>query len=356
MGDSMEKNVTIKTIAQEVGVSTGTVHRALYGKKGVSAELREKIQELCSERGYRANTAASALKRGSVRIVAAFPGVEEHNRYFYSNVWRGFHRLIDELGDYNLDVVELSYYPGTAQDQCTVLERCFQQYSGTIDALLTVGHFDAACKDVVRTYSGKGIPVFLACDDTEDCGRVACVQGNYDMTGRMTAELLSSQLLPGSTVFLCTGDKHIPSHYQTVEGFEHYLGESAAKLNLVKIDGYADEEEFRSRLRQLLTDCSGTGGAFSVSARLSVILAEEVESLSKAGDIRVVASDLFRETIDYMERGVVRNIVYKNPAQQAYQAAKVMTDYVLKAYKCEAEIQYVESLIIFRSSLDMYIE
>lgn len=85
----MEHRVTIKEIAAEAGVSTGTVHRALYGKKGLSEQTRQQILDLCARRGYRANSAASALKRSALRIAAAFPGPQEENSYFYSSVWHG---------------------------------------------------------------------------------------------------------------------------------------------------------------------------------------------------------------------------------------------------------------------------
>ena len=96
----MEHRVTIKEIAAEAGVSTGTVHRALYGKKGLSEQTRQQILDLCARRGYRANSAASALKRSALRIAAAFPGPQEENSYFYGSVWHGFRRCMAELDAY----------------------------------------------------------------------------------------------------------------------------------------------------------------------------------------------------------------------------------------------------------------
>ena len=113
----MKKRVTIKDIAIEAGVSTGTVHRAIYGKKGVGEEVQKRIIDLCLKHGYRINTVASALKRGNLRIVAAFPAPEGKNRFFYSSVWQGFRRCMAELHDYNIEIVELPYYPGTEHDQ-----------------------------------------------------------------------------------------------------------------------------------------------------------------------------------------------------------------------------------------------
>ncbi len=39
----MEKRKTIVDVAEADQVSTGSVHRALYGKPGVSEELRKKL-------------------------------------------------------------------------------------------------------------------------------------------------------------------------------------------------------------------------------------------------------------------------------------------------------------------------
>ncbi len=49
----MAKAVKLADIAQQVGVSTVTVSKALSGQKGVSEEMRERIKELADELGYR---------------------------------------------------------------------------------------------------------------------------------------------------------------------------------------------------------------------------------------------------------------------------------------------------------------
>ena len=44
--------VRLADIAEKVGVSQVTIHNALSGNKGVSPELREKIQKVAEEMGY----------------------------------------------------------------------------------------------------------------------------------------------------------------------------------------------------------------------------------------------------------------------------------------------------------------
>ncbi|MEM1430103.1 MAG: LacI family DNA-binding transcriptional regulator [Pseudomonadota bacterium] len=61
--------VSIKEIANDVGVSTATVSNALTGKGRVSEEMIARIQSRAAELGYRPSIAARALKTGQTGIL-----------------------------------------------------------------------------------------------------------------------------------------------------------------------------------------------------------------------------------------------------------------------------------------------
>ena len=56
------KRISQRDIAKILGVNVSTVSRALQGLKGVSPELRQKIERLAEERGYRPNPFAVSLR------------------------------------------------------------------------------------------------------------------------------------------------------------------------------------------------------------------------------------------------------------------------------------------------------
>lgn len=60
----MKSNVTMRDIAERVGVSSVTISKALNDKEGVSDELKEKIKIIAEEMGYRFNTHAKSMKEG----------------------------------------------------------------------------------------------------------------------------------------------------------------------------------------------------------------------------------------------------------------------------------------------------
>ncbi len=81
----MRKAVKLADIAEQLGVSTVTVSKALSGQKGVSEEMREKIIALADELGYKQ---PSAMKR-ETETVSYNIGVLIHERYF--NIYNSFY-------------------------------------------------------------------------------------------------------------------------------------------------------------------------------------------------------------------------------------------------------------------------
>ncbi len=65
----MARRVTIKTIAQDLGISHMTVSRALSNSANVRPETRELIRKRAAELGYVKSAAASAMRGDATRIV-----------------------------------------------------------------------------------------------------------------------------------------------------------------------------------------------------------------------------------------------------------------------------------------------
>lgn len=76
----MNRRVTIKDIAEEMGVSTATVSNVIHGKtKKISDRTVAKVQEKLQESGYIPNMAAVLLAQNSSRIVCVM--VSDHEKY-----------------------------------------------------------------------------------------------------------------------------------------------------------------------------------------------------------------------------------------------------------------------------------
>ena len=56
------KRISQRDIARQLGVNVSTVPRALRGLDGVSPELKQQIEKLAEESGYRPNPFAVSLR------------------------------------------------------------------------------------------------------------------------------------------------------------------------------------------------------------------------------------------------------------------------------------------------------
>lgn len=346
----MKKRITIKDIAEKSGVSIGTVHCALYGKPGVSEETRLRIQKIAKDYGYRPNAVAASLKRKTIRIAAAFPGPTEDNRFFFTYVWEGVRDYMRTMSDFNVELLEVQYYDGlnNQADELTDLLKHTE-----VDGLLMMGFTDIREKMAIQRFVEKDIPVVLVGMDLPQSGRLCCVKPDYQIIGRTLAELLVRQIPKDGEILLCAGDAAIPAHYLIVQGFDAYLEEKELKNPVYKVHTNKINQENYDRIlralqREEVTACC------CVNARSSVMLGKALMQTGKAGQMPAVGSDLFAENFNYLRTGVFTNLLQKNPYMQAYLAAKFLVEYVLRGVRPPIDNIYVNSEIVFQSSMSMY--
>lgn len=83
----MSKEVTMKDIAEAMGISIVSVSKALAGKKGVSEEMRERIQEKADQLGYEHTKRKKQplMHQGNIGILVADHFFTEYA--FYANMY-----------------------------------------------------------------------------------------------------------------------------------------------------------------------------------------------------------------------------------------------------------------------------
>jgi DNA-binding LacI/PurR family transcriptional regulator len=131
----------IARLAKELGISTGTVSRALNGRPDVSPETRERVLAAARRLGYAPNQAARALAQGKTGSVGFMIDLDQETAassdYFFMGVFDGVQSVIDEEG---LDLLVLPC--PTGKDRYAYLERFVQR--GVVDAMIlaAVQHHD----------------------------------------------------------------------------------------------------------------------------------------------------------------------------------------------------------------------
>lgn len=94
--EDIVQQVTIYDIAQEAGVSSATVSRAISGKGYVSAEKRAVILKIVEKYNFRPNTFAQSLKSGYTKTIGFI--VPNIGNMYFANLYYEFEKKASEHG------------------------------------------------------------------------------------------------------------------------------------------------------------------------------------------------------------------------------------------------------------------
>lgn len=351
----MDHRVTMKDLAQQLGVSTGTIHRALSGKTGVGKDVRRKVLEAAEQQGYQLNSIASVLKRKPLSIIVSFPDLSKETRYYYSDIWEGYRNYINELSDYQIEIIEAPY--GIRENQQSdVLRAVYEKIvnSKGVDGLLTVGPMDEPSRKIVQDYCAKGITTVFVNEDNEKCNRICCVRANYKIAGRLMAEQISNQVAPDGRILLIAGDKSISAHNLQVEGFFAYITQYNIPFNVIKMYKYDQVEEAETELYNILARMDDIVAICCVNARESALVAKFVKKYHLIGKYRIIGSDVFDENAKGLKDGIFTNLIYKSAYQIGYYGTKILMDYLIKDQQPDSNICLLDCDMVFKSNLYLY--
>lgn len=141
----MAKAVKLADIAEQLGVSTVTVSKALSGQKGVSEAMREKIKQLADELGYKQPSAAKKEKSAKSYNIGVLVS-EKYLGEYASFYWRMYQsvatRAVQKECFTMLEVVSLED-EAEANLPKIVLER-------KVDGLIVIGRLKTAYLGALR--------------------------------------------------------------------------------------------------------------------------------------------------------------------------------------------------------------
>lgn len=350
----MAEQVTMKQIAERVGVSVNTVHKALTGKPGVSDAVRRRIAETASQMGYHRNARASALSRSKIRIVAAIPSPEGEGHYYYSYLWQGIRRRFED--DADVIIQDLRPYPNGCYEK--MLSQLLEEAEGglSVDGLLAYAPTGAAAQKTLSALGARHIPIEILDGAQEVEGRLGCLVSDYAAAGKLMAEQ-ALHLLPEGTgrVLVLAGSPETASHREVFDSFREAFHAAAPAHEIVCVQGaHGEAGHIAQEAERCLRSDMPPVLALSVFAVGTEILCQCLERTGLAGRIPAIGNDLFPESVHALKTGVLSNIIYKAPSKLAWSAADVLVNHLLWSTDPDEKVLRGEVEMVFRSNLAQY--
>ena len=143
----MEKRITMKQIADELGISINAVSLALNNKQGVSESTRKRVLRLANKTGYLDQSDKYNKTFSSKHICVLIRKIYFQDMHFYSRVIYGIQWQADRLG-YDI-IIHFT-------DQADRIPPCVQNKK--VAGIIIVGTVE---EDRIQALSGYGIPVIV---------------------------------------------------------------------------------------------------------------------------------------------------------------------------------------------------
>lgn len=169
------KEVTIRDIAQQAGVSITTVSRAMNGNYPVSREVQQRVEKAVQELNYRPNAVARSLRSNRTNLVALI--VADISNYFFMEAAKGLEAVLSKM-DYQLVIASSG---GSSAKEMALVESLLAR---RVDAMV-IAPVDNTGKSI-QACAAQGVPVTLidrGCEGTA-AGRVLWnnCEGAHDLT------------------------------------------------------------------------------------------------------------------------------------------------------------------------------
>jgi LacI family transcriptional regulator len=338
----------MKDIARELGVSLGTVDRGLNGKPGISPVTRARVLALAAQVGYTPNLAARYLQsRRPFRVSIHLPA---HVALF----WDALREGIREAAAPFAPAVQLEFhtYPRLGDGDVVLLERALDDGP---DGVIVAPGDPAALAPLLEEAAARDIPVVCVVMDAPASPRLLSVSADQFTVGAVAGELLA-RFVPGrGEVGFVTGWRATQAHADRLRGFVTSLSAVNPALKLVPIvEAHDDEQEAHRRTRAMLLARPHLKGLY-ISAGNPMPVLRAAERDGRLAGLRVVATDLFPELVDWIRAGKVTATVDQRPLAQGHVAIRSLYQFLQSRQRPPA-MQRVLPTVVMGSNLDVALE
>lgn len=338
--------ITQKIIAEQAGVSRGTVDRVLNNRGQVNDETRKKILELAKLMNYKPNRAGKALaiqqknlKIGCIIIQADNP--------FYKDINYGMQIKADEYKSYGIDVI-IRNVVFKAENQLHEIDELIKM---NINGLVIQPINEPSLSKKLNEITSMGIPVVTINTDLSGLDHFCYVGNDFYTCGKMAANLM--ELFTGGKcqIGIVTGFKNAKSHADRIQGFYDYIKNIPDMKVVSFVENEDDEIDSYNVTKDMLESHPEINALFIVAGGVYGAC-KALKTIPNYHRIKTVCFDDFPKTKELVKDGTIFATVCQQPIRQGELALEVLFNYLIDQIKPEKPELYTDIKIKIKSNID----
>ena len=341
---------TLLDIANALGISIGTVHRALHDNPGVSAATQASVLQMAKTLGYRPNLAARYLSsKKSLRIsVNTLRGTTS----FWNEVRAG---VGEEAASIPLENIDLQFRtsPRLGEGEEEAFEAAIHE---KVDGIIAFPSHPQTLGPLIRRAAKAHIPVVCVVTDASNSGRVGIVSVDTLASGSIAADLMGRFLgeREGS-VAITVFDMGITEHAEKYSAFETTLKSFYPRLRLLRpVEDHGVNAEAYSSCRKLLEENPNLCGIY-VSTEASIPVLKAARDAKLLQRLTIITTDLFPDLVQHIRSGDVVASIYQRPRTQGRMALRMLHKFLLEGGSPSNQVALAPHLVM-RGNLDFFLQ
>jgi LacI family transcriptional regulator len=344
----MRRNATLFDIADALGISTGTVHRALHNHPGVSAATRSRVLQVSKSLGYRPNLAARFLsQRKQFRIsVNTLSGTTS----FWDEVRDGINQGARALGVENVEL-DFRTYPLFGEAEEEAFQSAMKADSNGIVAFPSQPkNFRSWMKRAAKSKT----PVVCVSTDAPDSGRLTVVSIDTMARGSLAADLLGRFLGRKGKVAATLSALSINEHAEKFRAFRSTLQSLHPEMQALEpIEDHDTESEAYEKCSALFAAHPDLAGLY-ITTEASIPVIQAARDSGVLGKLAIITTDLFPKLAEELRAGNIAATIYQRPRTQGRLAFQVLYNYLADGRTPQQQVTLVPHLVM-RGNLDYFL-
>jgi LacI family transcriptional regulator len=345
----MKKVATLMDLAAALGISTGTVHRALHNHPDVNALTKTRVLQMAKSMHYRPNVAARNLaRRRNLRIsVNTLRGTTS----FWEEVRAGIQR---EAEFHNVGGTEIEFrtYPNLGEGEAEAFESAL---ATGMNGIITFPSRPQQMRNWMKRAEKAKIPVVCVATDAPDSGRLAVVSIDTMVSGSLAGDLIGRILRGRGKVAVTLSDLAINEHAEKSRCFRETLEKYHPDIRVVgTIEEHDIESEAYEKCRALFASHPDLAGIY-VTTEASIPVLEAARDAGMLPQLSILTTDLFPALVTHIREGHVIGTIDQRPYTQGRLAFRVLHQFLVEG-SCVSDEVVLSPHLVMRGNLDFFLK
>ena len=340
--------IGIKDIANALGISNGTVDRALHSRGGINPATKDCVLKMARTLGYKPNLAARYLKAPrQIRLSVNLPAKIAS---FFDSVREG---IVEASGPFTAGI-DLCFrsHPALGVADEALFQKALEDESKGI--IIAPGH-PAQLKPWILEAAQKRVPVVCVATDAPGTDRLTCVSADPFISGAIVGELLSRMTPSSGTVAVLTGELSTFDHSEKLRGFRNSLASMNGDLTLSTVlESHDDESAAYDQTRKLVLHDRRLKAIY-VSTANSIGVIGALQELDPECRLALITTDLFPQMVPFIESGRILATIHQRPVAQGRLSFEALYRFLVEG-KCPPPRIKLNPHVVMRSNLALFLE